>query len=128
MNEQEQVARTIMWQRWQLSPVGEHPADLKTRIYLCRHLDLEEIAKESTRELDVSSLVIYTDTHETLVHSVFAGCYTLQGIWCLFFFFQDGFNFLLQKIFFDQVLDPINFQVDQVVSVTQGFLRLPLHP
>ena len=62
-NTKEQVVRAIMWQRRQLSLVGEHLLDLKTRGYLGRLLDLKEVAKESTRELDDSSLEAYTDTH-----------------------------------------------------------------
>lgn len=118
-NLNEQIVRTIMWQRRQLSLVGEHPLDLKTQGYLCRLLDLEKVAKESTRELDDSSLKVYTDTHDRLWSMPwFAGCYTLPGIWCPFFFFQDGFNFLLQNIFFNQMLEA-HFQIDQVVSETQ---------
>lgn len=65
-NTKEQVVRAIMWQRRQLSLVGEHLLDLKTRGYLGRLLDLKEVAKESTRELDDSSLEAYTDTHDPI--------------------------------------------------------------
>ena len=117
----QQVVLTIMWQRRQLSLVGDHLLDLKTRGYLSRLLDLDKTAKESTRELDDSSLEIYTATHDRLwslpcVRELLYSSGDLVPI-----LFQDGFNFLLQNIFFNQMLDPINFQIDKVISVTEHF-------
>lgn len=117
-NTKEQVVWAIMWQRRQLSLVGEHLLDLKTRGYLGRLLDLKEVAKESTRELDDSSLEAYTDTH-TIPFPVFVLLYSSGDLVPIFF--QDGINFLLQNIFFNQRLDPVNFQNDPVVSATQDF-------
>lgn len=122
-NLKEQVVRTIMWQRRQLSLVGEHRLDLKTQGYLYRFLDLEKVAKESTRELDDSSLKVYTDTHDRLwsMPCVRGLLYSSGDLVPFFFFFsQDGFNFLLQNIFFNKMLE-VDFQIDQVASETQDF-------
>ena len=120
-NLKEQVVHTIMWQRRQLSLVSEHLLDLKIRGYLSTLLDLEEVAKESARELDDTSLKVYTDTHDRLwsipcVRGLLYSSGNLVPI-C----FQDGYNFLLQNIFFNQMLDPLDFQIDQVLSATQHF-------
>ena len=83
-----------MWQRRHLSLVAEHLLDLKTQGYLGRLLDLEEVAKECTRELDDSSLETWT---HTIPFPVFVLLYSSGNLMPIFF--QDGFNFLLQICF-----------------------------